>query len=74
MFKSLAVAIVDTVSVLLAGKYCVLEVVADIKLFWKAIAVELNTPEDAYEKFLQDIPGLHHEIDYDNMWIINDEH
>ena len=38
--------------------------------FWKSVAVELYTPEDAYEEFLRDIPGLHHEIDYDNMGLI----
>jgi len=39
--------------------------------FWKSVAVELYTPEDAYEEFLRDIPGLHHEVDYDNMGLID---
>jgi len=34
--------------------------------FWKSIAVELYTPEDAYEEFLRDVERMHHEMDYDD--------
>ena len=34
--------------------------------FWKSIAVELYTPEDAYEEFLRDVERMHDEMDYDD--------
>ena len=34
--------------------------------FWKSIAVELYTPEDAYEELLRDVERMHHEMDYDD--------
>tara|TARA_R110001599_G_scaffold251583_1_gene451577 strand:+ start:3635 stop:3805 length:171 start_codon:yes stop_codon:yes gene_type:complete len=34
--------------------------------FWKTIAVELYTPEDAYEEFLRDVERMQDEMDYDD--------
>ena len=34
--------------------------------FWKSVAVELYTPEDAYEECLRDVERMHHEMDYDD--------
>jgi len=34
--------------------------------FWKSIAVELYTPEDAYEEFLRDVERMQDEMDYDD--------
>jgi len=34
--------------------------------FWKSVAVELYTPEDAYEEFLRDVERVCHEMDYDD--------
>ena len=34
--------------------------------FWKSTAVELYTPEDAYEELLRDVERMHHEMDYDD--------
>lgn len=33
--------------------------------FWKSIAVELYTPEDAYEEFLRDVESMQYEMQYE---------
>ena len=34
--------------------------------FWKSTALELGSPEDAYEECLRDVERMHHEMDYDD--------
>jgi len=39
--------------------------------FWKSTALELGSPEDAYEECLRDVERMHHEMDYDNTGMIH---